>query len=91
MVQRAAPAVTEWCEELRSITDCQTVNLEMRFDEFSLAIFVSPGNTPDGVTVVDRSTALLRAVAGHIQSRYDAKVSVTQESGTPVARLEFVH
>ena len=91
VVQRAAPAVTEWCEELRSISTCERVNVDMRFDEFSLTILIVPESFTHPQAGRDRPASLLQAVASHIQSRYEARVIIGDEDTLPSARLEFVH
>lgn len=68
VIRRAVPAVTEWCEELRTHHDGGEAWIELSFDEFTLRTIVTPPRTagpcdgprPDIATALD---AAARAIA----------------------------
>lgn len=73
------------------MTPCERVNVDMRFDEFSLTILIAPTSVRVPGESAEAGSAPLRAVAAHIQSRYQAKVSILEDEDVPSARLDFAH
>jgi NCS2 family nucleobase:cation symporter-2 len=91
VIQRAAPALTDWCEELRQYTGYPGAEVEMRFDEFRLSMLVRCDQTEapeqDSVTAAGGLETILR----HIRRRYDCTAAPVSDDGFSAVRIDFVH
>lgn len=90
VIHRAAPAVTEWCEELAAIMGVKTFRVELQFDEFRLSATVRagpPGATGGGTESLETSVALGHA-ARTIERRYGCRARILEAGSTC---LEFEH
>ncbi|MBO6726077.1 MAG: purine/pyrimidine permease [Rhizobiaceae bacterium] len=89
VMARAAPAVIEWCEEMRRSGICGGTYLKLRFDEFHLTVIVEcaergeTSGTPPGA-------AILETFARHVQKRYGCKVTLNNGAAGS-ARMGFIH
>jgi NCS2 family nucleobase:cation symporter-2 len=87
VIGRAAPAVTEWCEEIKQIARDANATIDLQFDEFHLVIDVAwsadnPGN---------REEHTLDPIAGYLQRRYDCRFRQSGSVDTGNARFDFEH
>src|SRR5690606_6240878 len=87
VIRRAAPAVTEWCEELAVILGVKTFRVELQFDEFKLSATVRGGPTGNGMHSLEASAALEYA-ARTIERRYGCRARILAGGSTC---LEFEH
>lgn len=87
VIRRAAPAVTEWCEELAVILGVKTFRVELQFDEFKLSATVRGGPTGNGTHSLEASAALEYA-ARTIERRYGCRARILAAESTC---LEFEH
>jgi len=90
VIRRAAPAITEWCEELRQFSSASAVNIGLRFDEFRLTAAVAASdkeaaNIAANPTVEPQS---LLQVVKRIARRYQCSGRLT---GSWDATFEFEH
>lgn len=78
VVHRAAPAVTEWCEELAIVSGATSLELALQFDEFRLSAVVRNGQSDSArsrAQPLDQSAALERVVRT-IERRYDCRARI---------------
>ena len=77
VIDRAVPAITDWCEELRDSSDAKASELELFFDDFH---FVATIRTPDAL--VDRPTDAqhLLQMSEVIGSRYGCGARMGSDS-----------
>lgn len=90
VIRRAAPALTDWCEELRRMNAGSVVSIEMRFDEFSLVIVTrcEPGDSSGPASAADPER--VETIRRHLQRRYDCVVSSAGEQAIQT-RFDFAH
>lgn len=80
VVVRAAPAVAEWCEELRELAGVDAVSLELSFDEFTFAVAVRPSlSKPARRANVGDLGKRFERVARSIESTYDSTARLAQD------------
>jgi NCS2 family nucleobase:cation symporter-2 len=87
VISRAAPAVTEWCEELRAATGAGAATIDLLYDEFKLLATVRPAPTGDPGEEGSRkaSTELFELAARTIARRYGCTAKLLPEQGTVFA------
>lgn len=76
VMRRAAPAITDWCEELRQTLGSHNAALELQFDDFRLSATIRDPDQQDVAGSVDHD-ALLGAIdraARNISRRYGCGV-----------------
>lgn len=87
VISRAAPAVTEWCEELGALVSSGAATIDLAYDEFRLLATVqpaSPGAPETTTTNSDARTALDNA-ARTFARRYDCTVRLLPGYGAVFA------
>lgn len=75
VIQRAAPAIIEWCEELREIAHATHVSIDIQFDEFQLVATLRT-SPQDGSQEADDdaiSGSSLEQIARTIAQRYECR------------------
>ena len=89
VIKRAAPAITEYCEELGQTLTAQEADIALDFDEFRLTARVDcvESEQTDGASDAGLMETLRRA-AKRIEQRYDCIIQVLD---TDKARFEFEH
>ena len=90
VIRRAAPAVIEWCEELREIGGVTKASVAVEFDEFRLVVLVrGQGRSGTGAAVRSGDASVtLDHVARTIASRYECKAKLVNGGS---ASFDFQH
>ena len=90
VIRRAAPAVIEWCEELREIGGVTKASVAVEFDEFRLVVLVrGQGRSGTGSAVRSGDASVtLDHVARTIASRYECKAKLVNGGS---ASFDFQH
>ncbi len=91
VIGRAAPALIDWCEELRHSGWEGTAEIEMRFDEFRLSILVRPVAHDDQAPPVRVDAEQLATIHRHLRRRYDCSVTALSPDQMDVVRIDFEH
>ncbi len=75
VVRRAAPAITEWCEELRQTLGSDAAALDLQFDDFRLTATIrDPDSQTGGTEVQDDLVGAIDRAARNISRRYGCGV-----------------
>jgi NCS2 family nucleobase:cation symporter-2 len=74
VIRRAAPAVTEWCEEIAQTEGVSDVAVDLQFDEYRLAATVRATQRRRLEAAADDRALPLDRIASHLARRYDCKV-----------------
>lgn len=89
VVRRAAPAITEWCEDVMQLTAVGAVTVGLRFDEFRLTASVGATDGLGATGGVDSATSeALDKAAKRISRRYQCSV---RPNGIRNTVFEFEH
>lgn len=90
VIRRAAPAVTEWCEELAVVTGVSRLRVDLQFDEFRLSATVrtGPADAAGGAGHLLETSAALEHLARTIERRYDCRARILDARS---ACFEFEH
>jgi xanthine permease XanP len=89
VVKRAAPAITEYCEELRQTLSVLEADITLDFDEFRLTATVTSLGPSEAQPVPDPAlTEALKRASKRIENRYDC---VIQLLSMGAARFDFEH
>lgn len=89
VVRRAAPAVIEWCEELRYARGATHAGIKLDYDEFRLVATISDVSPrPGAASAQQQSVTPPDHVANTIARRYDCSVRLMDDGS---ARVDFEH
>ena len=78
VVRRAAPAITEWCEELSQTLGTKSVSLDLHFDDFKLVATIRSERPPktDATPEAKMYHAAIDRAARNIGRRYECGVKL---------------
>ena len=78
VVRRAAPAITEWCEEIRQTLGADSAALDLHFDDFRLTATIRGPETEDGSArgADDSVNGAIDRAARNISRRYGCGVKL---------------
>ncbi|MCM5570421.1 purine/pyrimidine permease [Burkholderiaceae bacterium FT117] len=90
VIHRAAPAVTEWCEEVAIVSGATRLRVELQFDEFRLSVVVRDARADADLVGVQplETSASLERVLRTIERRYECKARILDSRSVG---LEFEH
>lgn len=88
VIRRAAPAVTEWCEEIAQAERVSCASVELQFDEYRLTATVRATQREATAAAESSASLTLDRIAGHLARRYDCEVRSLD--GTDVV-FDFEH
>ncbi|MCC6197485.1 MAG: purine/pyrimidine permease [Burkholderiales bacterium] len=90
LIRRAAPAVIEWCEELRQLGVATEAGIDLQFDEFPLVAIIraNAGAVPTPTREDSDVAHALDRAARTVERRYGCKVKIASRADVT---LSFEH
>lgn len=86
VIDRALPAITDWCEEFRETTDAASINLGLFFDDFRFVATIRSSDQAEIGALAGSST--LRQTSEMIDQRYGRRTRIGADNAI---NLTFEH